>query len=178
MVDKEGILNKKNIDKYDFSHKELALLTNPENIEGSLSDALTEADIFIGVSAPNIVTQEMVKKMGKDPVIFAMANPEPEIMPELALQAGARIVGTGRSDYPNQVNNVLAFPGLFKGALKAKSKKITEEMKMAAAEAIADLLDESELREDYIIPDAFDKRVAEAVASAVEKIAKEQGICR
>ena len=178
MVDKEGILNKKNIDKYDFSHKELALLTNPENIEGSLSDALTEADIFIGVSAPNIVTQEMVKKMGKDPVIFAMANPEPEIMPELALQAGARIVGTGRSDYPNQVNNVLAFPGLFKGALKAKSKKITEEMKMAAAEAIADLLDESELREDYIIPDAFDKRVAEAVACAVEKIAIEQGICR
>ena len=178
MVDKEGILNKKNIDKYDFSHKELALLTNPENIEGSLSDALTEADIFIGVSAPNIVTQEMVKKMGKDPVIFAMANPEPEIMPELALQAGARIVGTGRSDYPNQVNNVLAFPGLFKGALKAKSKKITEEMKMAAAVAIADLLDESELREDYIIPDAFDKRVAEVVANAVEKIAKEQGICR
>ena len=178
MVDKEGILNKKNIDKYDFSHKELALLTNPENIEGSLSDALTEADIFIGVSAPNIVTQEMVKKMGKDPVIFAMANPEPEIMPELAIQAGARIEGTGRSDYPNQVNNVLAFPGVFNGALKAKSKKITEEMKMAAAEAIADLLDESELREDYIIPDAFDKRVAEAVASAVEKIAKEQGICR
>ena len=178
MVDKVGILNKKYIDKYDFSHKELALMTNPENIEGNLSDAMEKADIFIGVSAPNIVTQEMVKKMGKDPVIFAMANPEPEIMPELALQAGARIVGTGRSDYPNQVNNVLAFPGLFKGALKAKSKKITEEMKMAAAEAIADLLDESELREDYIIPDAFDKRVAEAVANAVEKIAKEQGICR
>ena len=178
MVDKVGILNKKYIDKYDFSHKELALMTNPENIEGNLSDAMEKADIFIGVSAPNIVTQEMVKKMGKDPVIFAMANPEPEIMPELALQAGARIVGTGRSDYPNQVNNVLAFPGLFKGALKAKSKKITEEMKMAAAEAIADLLDESELREDYIIPDPFDKRVAEAVANAVEKIAKEQGICR
>ena len=178
MVDKVGILNKKYIDKYDFSHKELALMTNPENIEGNLSDTMEKADIFIGVSAPNILTQEMVKKMGKDPVIFAMANPEPEIMPELALQAGARIVGTGRSDYPNQVNNVLAFPGLFKGALKAKSKKITEEMKMAAAEAIADLLDESELREDYIIPDAFDKRVAEAVASAVEKIAKEQGICR
>ena len=178
MVDKVGILNKKYIDKYDFSHKELALMTNPENIEGNLSDAMEKADIFIGVSAPNIVTQEMVKKMGKDPVIFAMANPEPEIMPELAIQAGARIVGTGRSDYPNQVNNVLAFPGLFKGALKAKSKKITEEMKMAAAEAIADLLDESELREDYIIPDPFDKRVAEAVANAVEKIAKEQGICR
>ena len=178
MVDKEGILNKKYIDKYDFSHKELALLTNPENIEGNLSDAVTEADIFIGVSAPNILTQEMIKKMGKDPVIFAMANPEPEIMPELAIEAGARIVGTGRSDYPNQVNNVLAFPGLFKGALRAKSKKITEEMKMAAAVAIADLLDENELREDYIIPDAFDKRVAEAVASAVEKIAKEQVICR
>ena len=178
MVDKEGILNKKYIDKYDFSHKELALLTNPENIEGNLSDAVTEADILIGVSAPNILTQEMIKKMGKDPVIFAMANPEPEIMPELAIEAGARIVGTGRSDYPNQVNNVLAFPGLFKGALRAKSKKITEEMKMAAAVAIADLLDENELREDYIIPDAFDKRVAEAVASAVEKIAKEQGICR
>ena len=178
MVDKEGILTKKNIDKYDFSHKELALLTNPNDIEGSLSNAIIGADIFIGVSAPKILTKEMVEKMGSDPVIFAMANPEPEIMPELALQAGARIVGTGRSDYPNQVNNVLAFPGLFRGALNAKSKKITEEMKMAAAKAIANLLDESELKEDYIIPDAFDKRVAEAVAEEVERIAKEQGICR
>ena len=178
MVDKEGILTKKNIDKYDFSHKELALLTNPNDIEGSLSNAIIGADIFIGVSAPKILTKEMVEKMGSDPVIFAMANPEPEIMSELALQAGARIVGTGRSDYPNQVNNVLAFPGLFRGALNAKSKKITEEMKMAAAKAIANLLDESELKEDYIIPDAFDKRVAEAVAEEVERIAKEQGICR
>ncbi len=178
MVDKEGILTKKNIDKYDFSHKELALLTNPNDIEGSLSNAIIGADIFIGVSAPKILTKEMVEKMGSDPVIFAMANPEPEIMPELALQAGARIVGTGRSDYPNQVNNVLAFPGLFRGALNAKSKKITEEMKMAAAKAIANLLDESELKEDSIIPDAFDKRVAEAVAEEVERIAKEQGICR
>ena len=178
MVDKEGILTKKNIDKYDFSHKELALLTNPNDIEGSLSNAIIGADIFIGVSAPKILTKEMVEKMGSDPVIFAMANPEPEIMPELALQAGARIVGTGRSDYPNQVNNVRAFPGLFRGALNAKSKKITEEMKMAAAKAIANLLDESELKEDYIIPDAFDKRVAEAVAEEVERIAKEQGICR
>lgn len=178
MVDKEGILAKKNINKYDFSHKELALMTNSNNIEGGLNDAIINADIFIGVSAPKILTQEMVKKMGSDPVIFAMANPEPEIIPDLALEAGARIVGTGRSDYPNQVNNVLAFPGLFRGALNAKSKKITEEMKMAAAKAIADLLDESELREDYIIPDAFDKRVAKAVAEEVERIAKEQGVCR
>ena len=136
------------------------------------------ADIFIGVSAPNLVTQEMVRSMNENAIIFAMANPTPEIMPELALSAGAVIVGTGRSDYPNQVNNVLAFPGLFKGALRAKSKKITEEMKMAAARAISSLIKEEDLRADYIIPDAFDPRVAEAVAQEVERIAKEQDICR
>ena len=120
----------------------------------------------------------MVRSMNKDAIVFAMANPTPEIMPEEALEAGAAIVGTGRSDYPNQINNVLVFPGLFKGALRAKSKKITEEMKIAAAEGLASLIKDEELRKDYIIPDPFDKRVAEAVATAVEKIAKEQGICR
>ena len=120
----------------------------------------------------------MIKKMNTDPVIFAMANPIPEIMPEEALEAGAVIVGTGRSDYPNQINNVLAFPGLFKGALDSGAKKITEEMKAAAAKAISGILDESELRRDYIIPDVFDKRVVKAVAAEVERIAREQGICR
>ena len=120
----------------------------------------------------------MVKTMNKDAVIFAMANPTPEIMPEDALAGGAKIVGTGRSDYPNQINNVLVFPGLFKGALRAKSRKITEEMKLAAARGLASLITDEEMNENYIIPDAFDKRVADAVAAAVEKVAKEQGICR
>ena len=134
--------------------------------------------MFVGVSAPNLLSKDMVRSMNRDAIVFAMANPTPEIMPEDALEAGAAIVGTGRSDYPNQINNVLVFPGLFKGALRAKSKKITEEMKIAAAEGLASLIKPEELRKDYIIPDAFDKRVAEAVASAVEKLAKEQGICR
>lgn len=177
-IDRIGILRRSDKDKYDFSKKELAEITNSKDIAGGLVDAIVGADVFIGVSAPNVLSKDMVRSMNKDAIVFAMANPTPEIMPEEALEAGAAIVGTGRSDYPNQINNVLVFPGLFKGALRAKSKKITEEMKIAAAEGLASLIKDEELRKDYIIPDPFDKRVAEAVATAVEKIAKEQGICR
>ena len=177
-IDRIGILRRSDKDKYDFSKKELAEITNSKDIAGGLVDAIVGADVFIGVSAPNVLSKDMVRSMNKDAIVFAMANPTPEIMPEEALEAGAAIVGTGRSDYPNQINNVLVFPGLFKGALRAKSKKITEEMKIAAAEGLASLIKDEELRKDYIIPDPFDKRVAEAVAIAVEKIAKKQGICR
>lgn len=178
VLDKPGILRRSEKDSYDFSKRELAELTNPDDIKGDLSVAIKDADVFVGVSVGNILTTEMVKTMNKDAIIFAMANPVPEIMPEDALAGGARIVGTGRSDYPNQINNVLVFPGLFKGALEAKSKKITEEMKLAAANGLASLIKEEELNENYIIPDAFDPRVADAVAAAVKKVAKEQGICR
>lgn len=178
VLDKPGILRRSEKDSYDFSKRELAELTNPDDIKGDLSVAIKDADVFVGVSIGNILTTEMVKTMNKDAVIFAMANPTPEIMPEDALAGGARIVGTGRSDYPNQINNVLVFPGLFKGALEAKSKKITEEMKLAAANGLASLIKEEELNEKYIIPDAFDPRVADVVAAAVKKVAKEQGICR
>ena len=178
VLDRPGILRRSEKDSYDFSKRELAELTNPDDIKGDLSVAIKDADVFVGVSVGNILTTEMVKTMNKDAVIFAMANPTPEIMPEDALAGGARIVGTGRSDYPNQINNVLVFPGLFKGALEAKSKKITEEMKLAAANGLASLIKEEELNENYIIPDAFDPRVADAVVAAVKKVAKEQGICR
>ena len=177
-VDKVGILRRSDKDNYDFSKRELAEITNSQDIAGGLAEAIVGADVFVGVSAPNLLSKDMVRSMNRDAIVFAMANPTPEIMPEDALEAGAAIVGTGRSDYPNQINNVLVFPGLFKGALRAKSKKITEEMKLAAAEGLASLIKTEELRKDYIIPDPFDKRVAEAVASAVEKLAKEQGICR
>ena len=177
-VDKTGILNRDDIKDYNELHKELAEITNINNKKGTLSDALEGSDIFIGVSAGNILKKDMVKKMNKDAVIFAMANPVPEIMPEDALEAGAAIVGTGRSDYPNQINNVLAFPGLFKGALEAKSKKITEDMKIEAAKAIAYILNDDDLKKDYIIPDVFDKRVVESVAEAVKKVAVSSGICR
>ncbi|MGL4403366.1 MAG: NAD(P)-dependent malic enzyme [Fusobacteriaceae bacterium] len=178
ILDRKGIIRKSEMESYDFSKKELAEITNPNDIKGDLATAMIGADIFVGVSVAGALTQDMVKTMNKDPLIFAMANPTPEIMPELALEAGAKIVGTGRSDYPNQVNNVLAFPGLFKGALRAGSKKISEEMKMAAARAIAGLLKEEELTPEYIIPNPFDDRVAEAVALEVERIAKEQNLCR
>lgn len=177
-VDKVGILRRSDKETYDFSKKELAEITNFQDIAGGLAEAIVGADVFVGVSAPNVLTKDMVRTMNRDAIVFAMANPTPEIMPEDALEAGAAIVGTGRSDYPNQINNVLVFPGLFKGALRANSKKITEEMKIAAAEGLASLIKPEELRKDYIIPDPFDKRVAEAVACAVEKLAKEQGICR
>ncbi|HEY4533613.1 MAG TPA: NADP-dependent malic enzyme [Fusobacterium sp.] len=178
LVGIDGILNRELSDNYNQIHKELAFRTNDACQTGSLQDAMQGADVFIGVSVGGIVSPEMIKSMKQDAIVFAMANPTPEIMPEEAKKAGARIVGSGRSDYPNQINNVLVFPGLFKGALRAKSKKITEEMKMAAAVGLAKLVSEEELEEEYIIPGAFDPRVAETVAKEVEKVAKEQGICR
>ncbi|MBP1924491.1 malate dehydrogenase (oxaloacetate-decarboxylating) [Sedimentibacter acidaminivorans] len=150
---------------------ELAQITNKEKLNGSLKDAIVGADVFIGTSAPNSVTEEMIKSMNKDSIIFAMANPIPEIMPDLAKKAGAKVIGTGRSDFPNQINNVLAFPGIFRGALDARAKKITEEMKKAAAYAIAGLVSDEELSENYIIPGPFDNRVVEAVSKAVQKAA-------
>ena len=143
-------------------------VTNLENKKGTLADALVGADIFIGVSAPGSVTADMVRTMNKDAIIFAMANPVPEIMPDEAKAAGARVVGTGRSDFPNQINNVVAFPGIFKGALEGRAEQITEEMKLAAAEAIASLVSDDDLNEDFIMPEAFDPRVAESVAAAVK----------
>ncbi len=157
---------------------ELAELTNPERRQGSLSDVIRGADVFMGFSAPGCLTGEMVRAMAKDPIIFACANPTPEIFPEEALAAGARVVGTGRSDYPNQINNVLVFPGLFRGALDVRAREINDEMKIAAAYAIAGLIPENELREDNMIPSVFDKRVAPAVAQAVAQAAKQTGVAR
>ena len=156
----------------------MAAITNREKQAGSLADVLKGADVFIGVSAPGTVTEEMVKTMAKDPILFPMANPVPEIMPDLAMKAGAAVVGTGRSDFPNQINNVLAFPGIFRGALDVRAKDINDPMNAAAAHAIANLIEESELRADYIIPDPFDPRVKEAVSAAVAKVARETGVAR
>lgn len=167
MCDKVGIVGK-DTDGLNWMQKEMALVTNLENKKGTLSDAMKGADIFIGVSAPNIVTKEMVASMNKDAIIFAMANPTPEIMPDVAKEGGARIVGTGRSDFPNQINNVVAFPGIFKGALEGRATQITEEMKLAAAKAIAALVPEDELSEDNIMPAAFNPNVAQVVADAVK----------
>ncbi len=158
--------------------EEMAKISNHEKRRGTLAEMLVGADVFIGVSAPGTVTEEMVKSMAKDPILFPMANPTPEIMPELAKQAGAAVVGTGRSDFPNQINNVLAFPGIFRGALDVRASDINDEMKVAAAHAIADLIDPSELTPDYIIPNPFDKRVAPAVAKAVAEAAKKSGVAR
>lgn len=177
-VDLCGILNRNDIANYDFNKAHIASFTNKENRKGDLSSALQGADVFVGVSAPNLVNAEMVQSMNKDAIIFAMANPEPEILPPVAKEAGARVVGSGRSDFVNQINNLLVFPGLFKGALRCGAKKITEEMKMAAAQGIASLITDNELHEDYIIPDVFDPRVAESVAQAVEQVARQQNICR
>lgn len=165
--DRKGTITKANAG--NPVKQEVADFSNEEQLEGSLADALVGADIFIGVSAPGSVTKEMVESMNTDPLIFAMANPTPEIMPEEARAGGARIIGTGRSDFPNQINNVLVFPGLFRGALDVRAAQITEEMKLAAAEAIAGIIQPEELSEDYIIPDAFDRRVGKAVAEAVAK---------
>ena len=156
----------------------MAAITNREKQAGSLADVLKGADVFIGVSAPGTVTEEMVKTMAKDPILFPMANPVPEIMPDLAMKAGAAVVGTGRSDFPNQINNVLAFPGIFRGVLDVRAKDINDPMNAAAAHAIANLIDESELRADYIIPDPFDPRVKESVSAAVAKVARETGAAR
>ncbi|MDQ1001232.1 malate dehydrogenase (oxaloacetate-decarboxylating) [Neobacillus niacini] len=157
---------------------EVAKFTNRDNLTGSLADVIKGADVFIGVSVEGALTKEMVASMNKDAIIFAMANPNPEIMPHEAKEAGAKVVGTGRSDFPNQVNNVLAFPGIFRGALDVRATHINEKMKVAAVEAIASLIDESELNEDYVIPAPFDPRVAPAVAAAVAKAAMETGVAR
>ena len=175
---RSGVLNKKHIDEYNFVKKEIAEITNADQEDISLEDAMSKADVFIGVSGPKVINKEMVSSMNEDAIVFAMANPEPEISYEDAVDGGARIVGTGRSDFPNQINNVLAFPGLFKGALESKAKKITEEMKMAAAVGIAKLVSDDELKEEYIIPSAFDERVADIVAEEVAKKAVELKITR
>lgn len=177
MCDKFGSLYRGN-EKMNEEQAKLAEITNPNNIDGSLNEVIKGADLFIGVSAPNILTSDMIKTMEKAPVIFAMANPVPEIMPEIAKEAGVKVMGTGRSDYPNQINNVLAFPGIFKGALSVRASDINDEMKIAAAEAIASIIPEEELKEDYIIPDPFDKRVCEYVSKAVAKAARETGVAR
>ncbi|MGN0482428.1 MAG: NADP-dependent malic enzyme [Lachnospiraceae bacterium] len=167
MCDRLGIIGKDYPD-LNWMQKKMTEVTNLNNQKGTLADALKGADIFVGVSAPNIVTPEMVSSMNKDAILFAMANPVPEIMPDVAKKAGAKVVGTGRSDFPNQVNNVVAFPGIFKGALEGHAKQITEEMKLAAAQAIASLVPDDKLNEDFIMPEAFDPRVAEVVSNAVK----------
>ena len=174
--DRDGILNETNA-KLPH-HKKLVEETGTQNLHGTLSDALKGADLFVGVSVAGCVTQEMVKTMNRDAIIFAMANPSPEIMPDVAKQAGARVVGTGRSDFPNQINNVLAFPGVFRGALDAKAKQITEGMKLAAANAIANLVSDELLCDDKVIPNPFDKRVAAAVAKAVADEAVKENMVR
>lgn len=172
-IDIDGIIARDDENReYNFLTTELSEITNKENLKGGLKEAIKGADIFIGVSAPGLLKPEMVKEMNKDSVIFAMANPTPEIMPEEALAAGAKIVGTGRSDYPNQINNVLAFPGLFKGALESGAKKITEEMKFATSQAIANLITDDELSTEYVIPSPFDPRVGETVAKAISDLVK------
>ncbi len=177
MVDRKGILCDGDPDLRP-AHAEIASLTNPRRMTGSLADALVDADVFIGVSAPNIVTQEMVRSMAQDPIVFAMANPVPEIMPDEAIAAGAAVAATGRSDFPNQINNVLAFPGIFRGALDVRASDINEDMMVAATQAIADLVDDEHRSPEYVIPGAFDERVAPAVAAAVAQAARETGVAR
>lgn len=167
MCDKVGIIGK-DTEGLNWMQQKMTEVTNPDGLSGTLADALKGADIFVGVSAPNIVTPDMVSSMNQDSILFAMANPVPEIMPDAAKAAGARVVGTGRSDFPNQVNNVVAFPGIFKGALEGRAVQITEEMKLAAAQAIAALVPDDQLTEDNIMPEAFDPKVAEVVAEAVK----------
>ncbi len=168
LCDSKGIISKDRSDLND-TKKEILKVTNVRDLSGKLEDAMKESDIFVGVSAPGMVTEDMVRSMRKDPIIFAMANPTPEIMPDLAETAGAKVVGTGRSDFPNQINNVVAFPGIFKGALMGRASQITEDMKLAAAEAIASLVKDDELSEDFIMPEAFNPVVADTVAAAVMK---------
>ena len=169
MCDINGIISSAS-PNLNWMQKKMTEVTNLENITGSLTDAMRGADIFVGVSAPGIVTKEMVASMNSDAILFAMANPVPEIMPDLAKEAGARVVGTGRSDFPNQVNNVVAFPGIFKGALEGRATQITEEMKLATANAIASLVSDEELNENNILPEAFDSRVADVVSKAVKEL--------
>ncbi|MCM1363630.1 MAG: NADP-dependent malic enzyme [Faecalibacterium sp.] len=179
MCDRKGVVHKDRpgIDK-EPAKVELASFSNKSGVTGTLADALKGADVFVGVSAANCVSKDMVRSMAENPIIFAMANPSPEIMPEDAIEAGARVVGTGRSDYPNQINNVLAFPGIFRGALDVRASDINEQMKMAAAKAIASLVSDDELKSDYILPAAFDERVGKTVAEAVAQAAKDSGVAR
>ena len=177
VCDRKGAIYR-GMDTTNKAKLSLAKITNPDNHKGTLKEIIKGTDVFIGVSAPGIVTGEMVKSMNKDAIIFAMANPVPEIFPDLAKSAGAKVIGTGRSDYPNQINNVLAFPGIFRGALDVRASDINDQMKIAAAKSIASLISDEELKPDYIIPAPFDKRVAIAVASAVSKAAIESGVAR
>ena len=177
MCDRKGAIYKGR-EGLNSEKQEIAEITNKQMRKGSLADVLAGADVFIGVSAPGCVTEEMVKSMAKDPILFPMANPVPEIMPDLALKAGAAVVGTGRSDFPNQINNVLAFPGIFRGALDVRASDINDEMKIAAAKAIASLVSDEELNPEYIIPAPFDNRVRDTVAKAVAEAAKKSGVAR
>lgn len=177
MVDRAGIICE-GMDGLNPEQQYMSTITNRSKNTGTLADAMKNADLFIGVSAPNIVNEEMVKSMADEPIIFAMANPTPEIMPDVAKKAGARIVGTGRSDFPNQINNVLAFPGIFRGALDCRASEINEEMKAAASYAIASLVSDDELNDEYILPKAFDRRVGKAVAEAVMEAARKSGVAK
>lgn len=176
MCDRKGIIC--DGDDLKPAKQDIADFTNKNHLRGSLADAMKGADIFIGVSAPGVVTEDMIKSMAKDPIVLAMANPVPEIMPDLAKAAGAAVVGTGRSDFPNQINNVLAFPGIFRGALDVRASDINEEMKIAAARALASLVSDEELSADYIIPKPFDPRVGKTVAAAVAQAARDSGVAR
>ena len=177
MVDRAGIIYE-GMDGLNPEQQYMSTITNRSKKTGTLADAMKNADLFIGVSAPNIVNEEMVKSMADEPIIFAMANPTPEIMPDAAKKAGARIVGTGRSDFPNQINNVLAFPGIFRGALDCRASEINEDMKAAASYAIASLVSDDELNDEYILPKAFDRRVGKAVAEAVMEAARKSGVAK
>lgn len=177
MVDRAGIIYE-GMDGLNPEQQYMSTITNRSKKTGTLADAMKNADLFIGVSAPNIVNEEMVKSMADEPIIFAMANPTPEIMPDIAKKAGARIVGTGRSDFPNQINNVLAFPGIFRGALDCRASEINEDMKAAASYAIASLVSDDELNDEYILPKAFDRRVGKAVAEAVMEAARKSGVAK
>lgn len=176
MCDRKGIIC--DGDDLKPAKQDIADFTNKNHLRGSLADAMKGADIFIGVSAPGVVTEDMIRSMAKDPIVLAMANPVPEIMPDLAKEAGAAVVGTGRSDFPNQINNVLAFPGIFRGALDVRASDINEEMKIAAAKALAGLVSDEELSADYIIPKPFDPRVGKTVAAAVAQAARDSGVAR
>ena len=178
MTDRRGIIYKGRKEGMNWIKEEMAEVTNLQREQGTLADALKGADIFIGVSAPGLVSQDMVRSMNRDAIIFACANPTPEIFPEEAKAAGAAVVSTGRSDYPNQINNVLAFPGIFRGTFDVRASDINEEMKMAAAKALAELISDEDLNADYIIPKAFDPRVGPAVAKAVAQAARDTGVAR
>ena len=178
LCDRSGTIYKGREKGMNWIKTEMAEVTNPRGVRGTLTDAVKDADVFIGVSAPGVLTQDMVRTMGRDPIIFACANPTPEIFPDDAKAAGAKVIATGRSDYPNQINNVLAFPGIFRGTFDVRASDINEEMKVAAARALAGLISDEELSADYIIPAAFDKRVGPAVAAAVAQAARDSGVAR